>query len=288
MERRELLAAVGVGIAGFAGCLEDSTAPGSGETPDAGTDEPPDSDTDEPTDSSTDAPAGTGTVRDVLVTPEVVALDSPDSIGTFGSREQQYVVATVVADGSSGPAAEEFALTADGETYAAGTEIAEYADVLTDRGRPYSPAENPEGWIAVQVPKPLDVEEAAITWPDGERALGEEALARLRRPPTTFEVRSFDVPETAAIDETITVPVTVENRGDAAGTFVGALNLVQPLYAPEGSIRLDVPAGETGTWEREFEVDASRYPEGSSIGFRLKWRDDSLDRTVEVRGEDDA
>ena len=44
------------------------------------------------------------------------------------------------------------------------------------------------GWIAFEVPNPLDTEGATITWPGGEYALDDRAVERPSHPPTDFEL----------------------------------------------------------------------------------------------------
>lgn len=235
-------------------------------------------------DRSPESAAGTSaSIRDVTITPAVVALDSPDSIGTFGGPDEQYVVATVDLEGSSGPSIDSFALDAGGEAYPPTEQPGTYGGRLWEYDEPYD--EESGGWIAFAVPKPLDAAGAAISWPDGERALADDAIERLERPPTDFEVSEFDAPDSVELGEEAVVRLTVENVGETDGTFVGALNRVGPwiAYAPAEALRIDVPAGETATRRHAHTPDdRGDREEIPPMTFHLNWRGDTVSRTVEV------
>lgn len=280
MNRRRYIgtAAAALGLA-TAGCLGRGES-GVGTTAD-----------DETTDGeTTDEPPADVTLSDVTVTPELVAADSPDSIGTFGDRDEQYVVATAAAEGSPAPERGSFALEAGGESVGA-TETVGSRSRVWGYDEQYGSGDATEGWIAFVLPKPLDAESAAITWSGGGRDLSTAAVERLGRPPTDFAVREFAVPETVTLGETATVSVTVENVGETDGTFVGAVNRIGPLvaYAPETAVSLEVAAGETATWEYDHEVTdrgVERDAEDITMRFALDWRDDHLTRTIDdVRTE---
>lgn len=218
-------------------------------------------------------------VDDASVTPDVVVLNSPDSIGVFGDPDRQFVVVTATA-GDDPPERDAFELAAGDETYAP---MLDLARGLWERDRPYGEADS--GWLAFWVPKPLDVTDPVVAWPGGERALESDAVERLSRPPTSFEVRAFDAPSAVQSGEDPKLSVTVENVGDHDGQFVLALNRVGPriAYAPVESAALDVPAGETTTWEYAGEGHADvAVAEDSSIRYHLNWRDGRRTRTVDI------
>lgn len=274
--RRTVLASLGTLLS--AGCLGQDT-PGGRQTETTTT-------TVDDTTATTATGTGEVTVSDLAVTPQYVARDSPDSIGTYGARNEQFVVATVSAAGDGAPDREEFALAAGEETFDHAEGVGGMGGHLWDRGEPYGEAS--EGWLAFAVPTPLDVGSAATTWPGGEHTLDDDALGRLRRPPTDFEAREFTAPDSVRLDEDATLTLTIENTGAADGTFVGALNRSGPsvAYAPETAVRLAVSAGETATW-RYTNTPDDRYGErAETMTFRLQWGDESLSRAVAVTADD--
>jgi hypothetical protein len=280
-----------------AGCLSRSSAPGGTETTTAtsttttprettASETPPA--TEQTTASrSTATTAGSAdvTVTEATVTPQYVARNSPDSIGVSGDPDEQFVVLTVAADGADYPTAGTFALEAGRESYDPADDIGGMGGGLWGYEERY--AESGRGWLAFAVPKPLDADAVTATWPGSEYALGEDLVAELARPPTTFELREFAGPDAVQVDEDATLSLTVANTGDADGTFVGALNRSGPsvAYIPETAVHLPVPAGETVTWEYTNAPD-DRYgtvSEDSEMTFRLQWRNasESLDVTIE-------
>jgi len=278
MKRRRLLGTVAAGLA-LGGCLEDGSENQSGgaETPGGGTPTP--LGTDEGTPDGTPR-SGDAAVRDVAVTPELTVLND-DAWAIDGDRDEQFVVATV-EPGESVPETSAFAFETDGTTYDHSTHGVTVLAPLADHGTPYR--DGKAGWIGFAVPKPLDAADGAITWPGGEVTLDEDAVARLSRPPATFEVRAFDAPDAIDAGEAASVSVTVENVGDVDGTFVGALNRQGPMiaYAPEATASLSVAAGETVTWEHTTGATEETDAEVPDMRLSLQWRDDRLSRTVSV------
>lgn len=282
--RRRTLRALGATVAGtaLAGCLSD--------------------------DGSTDDPSGdngdSGVIlEDVTATPAVVTLDSPDSYGTYGDRNEQLIIADLSVESPGDHPVSSFAVEAGGERYEATTDIYGGFELETF-AEPYEPAEGPtpsasasedgesgpaSGWIAAYVPKPLDADSATLTWDGGEYTVADTVLERLNRPPASFDV-AFEAPETATVGEDVTATVTVENTADVQGTFVGAINRVGPriAYAPEAEVRLDIEAGETAEWEYIHSLDSSELAEMEdppSMDIHLVWRDDSTVRTVDIESE---
>lgn len=289
MERRRLLGTLAAGVAGFGGCLNrEGSDPGrtSGDGTLAGPNDEQSTEKGTPGESaSTDGldEYADVTVGSVTVTPELVGLNSPDSIGTFGDRHEQFVLTTVTAEGASAPDPDTFTLEADKATHAPADSHVR-AGLLWDRGGPYTGED--DGWLAFKIPNPLEADTVALTWPGGERALTGSPVTRLRRPPASFEIREFTVPASAQPGEDVTVALTVENVAPAEGTFVAALNRVGPLvaYAPETAVSFDVPAGETTTWEYKRAVPERdvRGRDELSMQFNLDRRGTSLTRTVEI------
>jgi hypothetical protein len=242
---------------------------------------------------SEDGENGGVTVHDVTVRPAVVALDSPDSYGVYGDRNEQYLIADVeTADPGAYPA-DEFAIETPDGTHPATAGIGEDPWSLPGFGDAYGlPESDPaaRGWIAVPLSKPLSgAEDARLVRPDGEHALPEAARARLVRPPTDFEV-SFEAPESVSIGGTVTARVTVSNVGDVDGTFVAALNRRGPriAYAPAEAIAISVPAGEIAVRKFEFPVSDPEIAdlEDPSMRLDLRWRDGDRTRetTIEAGG----
>ena len=273
MRRRHLLGALAVGLGTVGGCLDRGGAAHGTSTDD----------------ETTDGADYAGlSVQSATVSPEYVATNSPDSIGTSEERDEQYAIATVAADGSPAPPRAAFRLRIGDRSIPPATEVGGMGGRLWDYGDPYD-SDNGEGWVAFEVAKPLDADGARITWPDGEYALGEDAVARLSRPPTEFAVQEFDAPDSTALDGTVSTELTVENVGDADGTFVAAVNRTGPfvVYTPEATLSLEVPAGETATWEYESAPD-DRYAGPGDAGedlrmvLRAAWRDGSLSREIAV------
>ena len=269
MKRRRLLAAAGPGLGALCGCLDRIAGGGAGTGDGAGTDE-----------------ESTGVrVLDATATPEVITMGD-DSIGVGGGREGQFLIATVGTDEGVSPAPEEFALETGSESYRPSEDLTRNRS-LWDYDRPYDPERRDTGWIGFALPNPLQIEGegAAITWPGGEHALDDDAVAELARPPTDFPVREFAAPATVENPGTVTLSLTVENVGEETGTFVGALNRVGPriAYAPEAAIRLGLEPGETAVWEYEYGVSTTR--EDAEVRFHLHWRDGSASREVDIGSE---
>jgi len=280
--RRRALRAFGAAVAGtaLAGCLSD----------------------DEPTNEDGNGGDSGVSVEEVTATPAVVTLNSPDSYGTYGDRNEQLVIADILVESPGSHPVSSFSVEAGGKQYEATTDIYGGFELETF-GEPYEPnsgssptasasaseddeARPSSGWIAAYVPKPLDADSATLTWDGGEHAVGDAVLERLNRPPAAFDV-TFEAPDTATVGETVTATVTVENTADVDGTFVGAINRVGPriAYAPEAEVRLDVPAGETADWEFTHSLDSSELAEmenPASMELHLVWRGGSPVRTVDI------
>lgn len=271
--RRRFLGTVAAGLSGGAGCLDRGVS-GSGTSP-TPSGRPDESET-EP-----ERPDADVTVRDVTVRPEVVALKTPDSIGPYGGRGDQFLLARVAAAGEDPPMRDEFAFEVDGETFAPTTTVdgIRIRQLRVEGGRA-DPYESGAGWLVFQCPKPVDANGAALTWPGGEHVLAEGVTAGLGREPASFEVTAFDVPESVETGETVPIGLTVANVSDSDGTFVAGLNRAGGgvAHSPETALAVDVPAGESATWEY-------RYPDGDYLSFVLHWRGGRLIHEVAVETE---
>jgi len=274
MNRRSVLAALAAGTATLAGCLGDGDdGNGDGDDGDGLTPEPT------PTPTPTPTPERTVdvTVEAVTVAPAVVALNSPDSIGTFGSRDQQYVLAEITAD-SSELSPRDLQLVTGGERYSPAERVGD-GPSIRPYGDLYFATEGESGWVAFELPKPLDAATAALSWPGGGSDIADPIVGALRRPPASFDV-TVEAPGQVEADSEATLSVTVENTGDVPGTFVGALNRIGPsvAYAPVAAARLSLTAGETDTWEHSYEPEPGDA--GSSFEFSFVWRDGDERREV--------
>jgi hypothetical protein len=285
--RRALLVAA-AGLLG-AGCTApvDESGPGA---PTGTTTSPPaertptGSGTSTGTATATPTPPPDVTLAAVRATPTLVRLHT-DYLDVYGDADEQFVVATAeTGPGVDGPAPDDYALRVDGETVGV-------LDGLRD-GPAFYEAFRLDGgarrWLAFPLPKPLEAERVAVTWPGGELALSDAALARLALPPTSFEVRAFSAPEAVALDEPAPLSVTVANVGDADGTFVAGLNRSGTAipHQPETVARLAVPAGGTATWEYEVPGEGRREElAGGELTFDLNVRGGSRSRTVGIEEE---
>lgn len=223
-------------------------------------------------------------VEDVTVRPGVVALDSPDSYGVFGGRDEQYLVAEVAVGTPGALEPSDLVVETDGDEFETTVDVGATGGQLPEFGDAYGTTDDGSGWIAARLPKPLEADHAAIAWDGGEYALEASVLERLNRPPTDFDV-ALGAPSVASVGDGVTVDVALVNTGGVDGTFVAALNRVGPrvAYAPEATVALPVAAGEYAEWEYTFEIDPEvAEMDDPSVRFHLPWRDGSPTRVVDV------
>jgi hypothetical protein len=278
--RRGVLGVGGTTLALLAGCL------GSRSSPEEASENP----TQTTTTTTTSEPADV-TVSNVQTTPELVALDSPDSIGTFGERDEQFVLVTILVEGESGPPVEAFSLTTDESSFEPipPNDLPAYGR-LWNRGYAYDETADlghggQSGYLVFRVPKPLEPAGATFRGPGGQFALDSNVRRRLARPPTEFVVNDVTAPEAVESGREVTVSATIENTGSADGTFVGALNRVGPLvaYTPVERVELELSAGESTTWTHSHWPTLDSGTEPRPMRFKLNWRDGriSTETTVE-------
>jgi hypothetical protein len=284
MRRRRLLAVLATGTAALAGCAGQNPA-NDPEPPDNPQTPAPNGDDEKAPDSKPETDVSVS-VEHATVLPEVVALDSPDSIGTFGNRSSQFLIVRIeVEDGKL--TTQTLQCTAGDASYQPVEHIGENQRALWQSGEFYFQTEDDAGIVVFEIPKPLpgaDSDGVALSWPGGSQALGKNVRTRLAREPTSFAV-AVEASAEASVDSPAELSVTVENTGDVPGTFVGALNRIGPLiaYAPIESVILTVPPGEQKTWTHTFTLDRDQVEEGQdSFDFRVTWRDGSETRTVEI------
>jgi hypothetical protein len=256
MNRRDALAALASGTAAVTGC--------SGLTGPGGVDL---------------------AVESVAATPEAVALTTPDSIGTYGSRDSQFLL--VEADANGEPLDPgDVGVSVRDRTVRPSTDVGSnyrlwgYGDQFTFLGNlPSDEERTVAGWLPFEVENPIDADGVTIEWPGGERSVDDRTVETLRRPPTTFDV-TVDAPAEIESGSAAPISVTVENTGDVDGTFVGALNRIGPsvAYTPETAIELDVPSGEADTWEYSHGA-------GGTLTFIVRWRAGRQKREITVAGD---
>jgi hypothetical protein len=276
-------AAAGVAVAGCNGTGDGSDG---GSTPAAtGTETATTTETETATEAETPADTtGTVVVDSVTVQPGLVGFFA-DFYFVLRRPETQWVVAEVAA--TDGPPPESFAVTTPDDAFEMRAEIDDAS--LAAFGDAYAPTE--PGWLAAEVPKPLEVEEAALTWDGGRYPVDGALLDRLRRPPTEFEI-SFEAAPIDGVDGAARSIVTVKNVGDVAGVFVAAINMTFPINRPERRVVRRVGAGETAVvgaahkWNRG-SVRGGSGRDYDQIDLLLRWRGDNISRSVDVRAGGD-
>jgi len=90
--------------------------------------------------------------------------------------------------------------------------------------------------------------------------------------PASFEVVSTDVPRTITVGDQFQITAKIRNRGDLSGTFETLLEAYDPnqnKWVEVRTISLEVPGGETRTWESN-QVTATREQAGPNFRYRLK------------------
>lgn len=278
--RRALLRTGALALVGAAGC---TGSPGD----DAESSSPPASTTAETTTSTTtERPASrteTGTEAAVDLAARSVQssffyLTTADQMDVVGVEGRQFLFATVSASGEW-PRPGAIELVADGERFRPTTTPGSVDNSyrLYEQGRAYDPDEQRSGWLAFEVPNPLDAESVALSYGDERRALAEEHRAELTDSPAEFELVSFDAPEEVAPDETFDVSVAVENVGEGGGTFRAVLNESGPSHVPH-QFELSIPPGERAEWSRSF----GEYVSAGTSRARYRFRSAVANRDHEV------
>jgi hypothetical protein len=246
--RRSILGRAPLLLGLVAGCLggrgseptESATAPGrtaAGTTESPGAPNSPESPTSE---TSPESPSGAF---------------SGESVQTLGAAR------VAVADPVVAPAV-------DVESRTTGA----YTTSLAGQGRiryaaPTASDRHEAGWVAFEVPSPLDVSEAAIrasvggesaAWP-----LSAEAVRRLGTPAPTFELLSFEARRRDAGG--VELSLAAENVGDVGGEFLAAVYWPTERIADDDEshiVRRSVDAGGRVEWSRPFETRYTGGPNG--------------------------
>jgi hypothetical protein len=237
MQRRTFVASVSGTLAAVTGCL------GSRR----GSDGPP------PTDESTRTRTPTATARSgepaAGVTVDalhlqygVVTPTTPDSIG-ISNPDTPYLVASIRVDGTL--SRDEFGLRMGDVRYGP-TRIDRLYRTAWGDDRWYERGQN-SGLVLFEAP-PAPTNHLRLTWPGGERPVGEDIVTRVDAPAPDPSA-ALDVP--GSHDGRTAPPVTVDvtNEGSTASRFLGALNRGGPQVAsiPVARVSELVPAGERTT-----------------------------------------
>jgi hypothetical protein len=209
-------------------------------------------------------------------------LTSSDSMAVATAEETQFVFVEVRPRTDSPPPSD-FALVADDRrfwgTLAPGNVAGPH--LVYELGSGYRSGEVEPGWVAFEVPDPLDADEIALAYQGRRESFDEELLDELRTPPADFELVSFDAPAEVDHDESFEVSVTVENVGETEGTFRACLNLSGPVFVPR-PVEPSIPAGERReeTWAFGDRVS----PGTEQVGLRLESTAETRTASVAVVG----
>lgn len=293
--RRTILATGAAALAGTSGCLaiggggNPSTA-----TPTATTDRGPG----ELTFGQGFSENGVQAVpKDATVQHSVLYETDGGALDVHAADGRQYLFMTVQTGGSPGidlPSPSDFLVShADGEARATQS----VGSISPDRLRPddreavYDIAAEREvteieGWLAFPVPAVGEFEAALLELEPSEPGrpaatwnLSQGTKAALGAAAPAPVVESVMVPDSVPAGEPASVSVIARNDGDGLGRLRLGLNVDG---AAARSVRVDVPAGETTTWEGDLEV-----PDAGTVTVEVRSAGDRFERTVTV-GEGDG
>lgn len=280
-----------VGAAGCAGTLDEGSGDGPTDSTTSGTTgTPKESRANQTTEKTTET-----TVESPLVIEDVQFRSSffynsfPDAAAVAAREGTQFVFVELRLAGSVAdlPSPDEIALVADDQRFE-GTVAPGSTDgpwELSERGEAYSAESAQSGWVAFEVPDPLDTDRIAFAYEaDGRvfsHSLPAEVVETLARPPTEFEVAAFEFPKSVRQGDSFEVSVTVENAGEVDGVFRAVLNQTHPLYGYR-TIELDVPANERREWSRRSDWNAH---EADQAQFTLLAPGGKREATVEIVSE---
>jgi hypothetical protein len=236
MHRRAFVASAGAAFAGLTGCLGTRPGQSDGTTP-----------TTEPTRTTgatpqSGEPAAGVTVDALRLQYGVVTPTTPDSIGV-SNPDTPYLVASVRVDGPL--SRDQFGLRMGDVRYGPTRIDRLYRTAWGDdhwyeRGRD-------EGLVLFEAP-PAPTNHLRLTWPGGERPVGEDIVTRIDAPAPRFSA-TLDVPSRYGGSTAPPITVEVANEGSTASRFLGALNRGGPQVASTPVARVSelVPAGERTT-----------------------------------------
>jgi hypothetical protein len=172
----------------------------------------------------------------------VVTPTTPDSIG-LANPDTPYLVASVRVDGPL--SRDQFGLRMGDVRYGPTRIDRLYRTTWGDdhwyeRGRD-------DGLVLFEAP-PAPTKHLRLTWPGGERPVGEDIVTRVDASEPRFSA-TLNVPSSYGGSTAPPVTVDVTNEGSTASRFLGALNRGGPRVAstPVARVSERVPAGERTT-----------------------------------------
>ena len=284
--RRALLRTGALAVTGIAGCV-------------GGLDDGPDGTetesrrTAETTDRRMTRTSGTPTTEAPAVELEPVGvrssffyLETPDTLGVEADEGTQFAF-VLVRPRTDTPRPSDLALVADGRHFWGTLAPGDVGGPrrLAELGSVYRAEDARAGWVAFEVPNPLDADEVALTYDGRDRSLGESVVSALRAPPADFELTSFEAPERVARGASFAVSAGVENVGEGDGVFRASLNELGPEYGPHRT-SVAVPAGERR--ERAWTVGTSDSPDAERVRLGLDSVAGDREATVEMVEQTDS
>lgn len=296
--RRVLLQTGALGLVGAAGCtggLGDEVVEDGGSRPTTTrtTRAAKDSTTEETTEGAVET---TTTTTEPLLALEDLQIQSsffyrsfPDAAAVAARERTQFAFAELRLVGSTAnlPSPDDIALTADDQRFE-GTVAPGSSDgawELYEREQAYASQPARSGWVAFEVPDPLDADRIALVYEADGRTfslpLDSETVETLARPPAEFEVVAFDFPESVGQRESFEISVAVENASEIDGVFRAVLNQSHPSYTYR-VVELNVPANGRREWSRRSDWNVHDAEEGR---FTLLTPVGDYDATVEVVAE---
>ncbi|MBP1987436.1 hypothetical protein [Halolamina salifodinae] len=210
------------------------------------------------------------TLNRVTTQSSFVYQESADTKGVATREGERFLLAEFGISSESRPTVTQFSIVADGETVS--EPIRDYrtrqpSGPSFDR----SPYDENGGWLLFPVPAELDAESIRIVVGDVGWGLSDAVSTQLRQPLPTFDIVSFEHPETVETDEEFSVSVTAENIGETTGTFRGVLNVAGVEYAVYPyPFELELDPGESATWTREYGPESGLNEAGDTGSLDLR------------------
>lgn len=236
MNRRQLLATLGVGIGSVSGCLSESPSE-STATP-GSTDGQSTSPTDTPAETPEDTSEGLGPI---VVRKAVTYESVMGSGGVLAADGRQYVVAAIETEAPE----TEYVFEASGQTWESGVPATAGAGryAVTDLERPL---------VTFDIPSPLSAAGPRIRaeTSGAEWTLPADAVATLESPAPRYELDGLTVPERVSQGETMSVELRATNVSETDGRFLVAVYWPTRRIADDDESHIldrTVPAGDSVT-----------------------------------------